>query len=175
MADDKDSQQSAGPQSDGDEYPGVDLAYDIAVASYDSIVKRLDAIDGRLQTMLAFAATTTAVVPTAAKSAGLSFRSYWLYAALAVFAIQLLLGTIGRFFGRVRLLRPEVLFQRWLHKSTWLFKKDMIAWAACDFDDNARLLENRWRLTVAVSVLFFIEAVLLLLWVAFAARVGSGS
>jgi hypothetical protein len=149
-------------------YPGVELAYELAVASYDSIIKRLDVMDGRLQTMLAFAATTTAVVPSVANSRGLTFRSYWLYAALTVFFVQLIVGTIPRFWGRIKLIKPEVLWQRWLHKSTWQFKKDYIYFASEDFNHNAELLKSRWWLTVAVSILFFVEVLLLLIWVALA-------
>lgn len=152
--------------SDEATYPSVDLAYDIAVASYDSIIKRLDVMDGRLQTMLAFAATTTAVVPTVANARGLTFRSWWLYLALTSFILQLVIGTLGRSVGTVRLLKPETFYLRWLHKSPWEFKKDLIYWASKDFNDNAALLESRWRLTVAISLLFFIEVLLLLVWVA---------
>ncbi len=35
-------------------YPSVELVYPIAVASYDAALRRLDTIDGRLQTVLAF-------------------------------------------------------------------------------------------------------------------------
>jgi hypothetical protein len=45
----------------------VNLAYDIAVDSYDVLGKRLELIDGRLQTILAlFASSTVAVLAIAA-------------------------------------------------------------------------------------------------------------
>jgi hypothetical protein len=154
------------PIVDETAYPSVDLAYDIAVASYDSIIKRLDVMDGRLQTILAFAATTTAVVPTVANARGLTFRSWWLYLALTTFVLQLVIGTVARSAGRIRLLKPETFYLKWLHKSAWQFKKDLIYWSSKDFNDNAALLERRWRLTVTISLLFFIEVLLLLVWVA---------
>jgi hypothetical protein len=149
------------------EYPGVELAYAIAVASYDSIVKRLDVMDGRIQTMLAFASTTTAVVPTVAKAAGLSFRSWWLYSALGLFALQLIIGTYARLVGTIRLLKPAAFYDRWLAKSPWTFKKDLIYFAGQDFNANGKLLQTRWRLTVAISVIFFLEVGLLLAWIAY--------
>ena len=94
------------------QYPGVDLAYDLTVNSCESIIKRIDVMDGRLQTILAFAATTTAVVPGVANSRGLTFRSNWLYAALGIFIVQLLVGTIARSFGTIKLVRPDVLWDR---------------------------------------------------------------
>lgn len=149
-------------------YPGVDLAYEIAVESYDSVVKRIDVMDGRIQTLLAFAATTTAVVPTVAKSIGLSFASRWLYLALITFTLQLLVGLVGRSVGQIRLLEPELFYQRWLHKDSWRFKKDLIYFAGLDFKKNAALLKTRWWFTVLISILFVIEALLLVGWVAFA-------
>lgn len=154
------------------DYPGVDLAYDLAVNSYDSIIKRLDIMDGRLQTILAFAATTTAVVPTVANARGLSFRSWWLFLGLGAFVAQLVIGTLGRSFGTVRLLKPEIFYEKWLDKSPWTFKKDLVFWAGKDFNDNAALLRTKWRLTLIVSVLFFVEVIFLLAWVA-AARLMS--
>jgi hypothetical protein len=158
--------QSGSRTRDEAAYPSVDLAYNLAVASYDSIVKRLDAMDGRLQTMLAFSATTTAVVPTVANARGLTFRSWWLYLALTSFVLQLIIGTVARSAGSIRLLKPESFYLKWLHKSTWEFKKDLIYWAGKDFNDNATLLERRWRSTVLISLLYFIEVFLLLVWVA---------
>jgi len=146
-------------------YPGVAHAYEIALASYDSIIKRIDVMDGRIQTMLAFAATTTAIVPTAAKAAGLSFRSYWLYFALVAFGLQLIFGTIARLAGTIRLLTPETLYHKWLHKSKWTFEKDLIHFASKDFYHNAKLLKLRWMLTVSISILFFVEVGFLLIWV----------
>src|SRR5256885_2190692 len=64
-------------------YPSVDLAYQIAVDSYDALVKRVDSIDGRLQKMLALFAPVTATVPVIGAARGLSFHSNWFYGALA--------------------------------------------------------------------------------------------
>jgi hypothetical protein len=147
-------------------YPGVELAYDLTVDACDSIIKRLDVMDGRLQTILAFAATTTAIVPSVANSRGLTFRSNWLYAALGLFVVQLLVGTMARTFGSIKLVRPHVLWERWLEKNPWLFKKDFVHFARQHFDHNASLLRRRWWLMLLISLLFFIEVILLVVWIA---------
>jgi hypothetical protein len=147
-------------------YAGVNPAYQLAISSYDNLVKRLDAYDGRIQTILAFAASTTAVVPSVANANGLHFRSVWLYLALAAFAFTLLLGTYARLSGTVRLLNPSTLYEKWLHFSEWEFKKNFIYFAGKDFEANKALIEKKWKLSVAVSCLFFLEAVLLVVWVA---------
>jgi hypothetical protein len=65
-------------------YPSVDLAYQIAVASYDSAVKRLDTIDGRIQTILAFIVSVTVAVPSIGGARGISFNSVWFISAVVV-------------------------------------------------------------------------------------------
>ena len=152
--------------SEAETYPGVELAYDLTVNACESIIKRLDVMDGRLQTILAFAATTTAIVPSVANSRGLTFRSNWLYAALGLFVAQLLIGTIARSFGYIKLVRPQVLWERWLEKDTWLFKKDYVFFGKQHFDHNAALLRRRWWLMLLISFLFFIEVILLVVWIA---------
>jgi hypothetical protein len=123
-------------------------------------------MDGRLQTILAFAATTSAIVPTVANARGLAFRSWWLYLALVLFALILAVGSYARLCGTIRLLKPEIIYDRWLHKGPLQFKKDFVYFAAQDFNENAALVKKKWRLSVAISCLFFIEVACLVVWVA---------
>jgi hypothetical protein len=147
------------------DYPGVDLAYDLAVGSYDSVIKRLDIIDGRLQTIMAFAATTTALVPTVAGARMITFHSTLLYLAIACFALQLFVGTYARLCGTVLMLNPANFYQKWLDWSPWEFKKNFIYWAGEDFRENVALVRKKWALSVTISILFFLEAALLVAWV----------
>jgi hypothetical protein len=147
------------------EYPGVDLAYDLSISSYDSVIKRLDIIDGRLQTIMAFAATTTALVPTVAAARGITFHSILLYLAIASFGLQLIIGTYARLCGKVRMLNPAILYERWLGWEPWEFKKNFVYWAGEDFKENVRLVDKKWSLSLTISLLFFLEVALLVAWV----------
>src|SRR6185503_12541513 len=113
---------------------------------------------------MAFAATTTALVPSVASARGLTFHSKLLYFAIGCFVVELIVGTYARFCGTVRLLNPANLYERWLEWSPWEFKKNFIYWAGEDFKDNVRLVNKKWALSVVVSVLFFLEAALLVAW-----------
>jgi hypothetical protein len=105
-------------------YPGVELAYPLAASSYDVALKRFDAMDGRLQTILAFIVATSAAVP-----------------ALAA--------------GRIHFQScPD-----------WEFKMDFINQAANDFEVNATIIERKWRCTLAITLLFFVQTALLAAWV----------
>jgi hypothetical protein len=152
------------------QFPSVELAYPLAVAAYDSATKRLDSIDGRLQTILAFIVTVSVIVPSIAAGRGVSFQSGWFYAALIVFIVAIGIGIWARLTGDVRLLSPSNLFQEWLSDSEWQFKKDMIYHAGQDFDKNMKLALLKWRCSVAVTLLFVLQAVCQTVWVLSAAR-----
>jgi hypothetical protein len=148
------------------QYPSVDLAYPIAVASYEVAAKRLDTVDGRLQTILAFIVTVSVAVPSVAGSRGASFQSPWFFAALIVFLGAIATGTYARLVGMLRVLKPSQLYLDWLGDPEWEFKKNMIHFAGQDFDANLRLVNFKWKCSVAVTILFAAEAVCLAAWVA---------
>jgi len=147
------------------EYPSIELAYPIAVASYDVAARRLDTIDGRLQTIMAFIVTVSVAVPSTAGGRGVHFRSLWFYAALFLFIASIGLGTYARLIGKLRVLKPSHLFQDWLGDPLWDFKKDMIYFAGQDFDANISLVNSKWRCSVAITILFVLEAICLSVWI----------
>jgi hypothetical protein len=149
-----------------EQYPGVELAYPLAVASYDTIIKRLDFVDGRIQTLLAFAVTTIAIVPSVANARGIAFRSIWFYFAILAVAAILVVGSYARHTGTIAVLNPAILYEKWLAHSEWEFKKNLIYWAGVDFASNSELLVKKWQLSVAITFLFFLETVFLVAWVA---------
>ena len=148
------------------EFPSVDLAYPIAVASYEVAAKRLDTVDGRLQTILAFIVTVSLAVPSVAGGRGLPFGSAWFYTAVGVFLAAVALGTYARLAGKLRVLKPSNLYEGWLDLPEWTFKKDMIYFAGEDFVKNLRLVNFKWKCSVVVTILFVAEAVCLAAWVA---------
>jgi hypothetical protein len=145
-------------------YPGVELAYPLAVSSYDVALKRFDAMDGRLQTILAFIVATSAAVP--ALGAGrIHFQSSYFYWAVVCFVMAVIGGTLARLLGKVRVLVPRQAFNHWLHKPDWEFKMDFINQAANDFEVNATIIERKWRCSLAITLLFFVQTAFLAAWV----------
>ncbi len=147
------------------EFPSVELAYPLAVASYESASKRLDSVDGRLQTILAFIVTVSVAIPSIASGRGIPFQSYWFYASFFFFVSGIGVGIWARLYGNVRLITPTNLFQDWLRDSKWQFQKDMIYHAGQDFDANMKLVNQKWRCSVAVTLLFVLQAVCQTVWV----------
>ena len=153
-------------ESVSDLFPSVELAYPIAVASYENIIKRIDALETRTQTMMAFAATLTVAIPAMTAGRGLKFTSGWFITALILFAIANAIGTISRLKGDLKLLSPKVLFDDYLACSDWEFKKETIYWAGENFSHNNNLLLERHRLVVWMNVIFSLEAAVLSVWAA---------
>jgi hypothetical protein len=147
-------------------FPSVELAYPIAVASYESIIKRIDALENRTQTMMAFAATLTVAIPAMTAGRGLTFRSGWFITALVLFAVANVIGVVSRLRGDLLLLSPKVLFDNYLVCSDWEFKKETIFWAGNNFSHNNTLLLQRHRLVVWMNIIFSLEAVALAVWAA---------
>jgi hypothetical protein len=122
--------------------------------------------------MLAFFASVTAAVPAIGASRGISFRSGWFYCAIAAMVTATILTAVARLAGKVKLLDPnELNTDWWLRRSEWEFKNYIIQAASNAFTLNKQLVERKWWCTVAISVLFFIGALCLALWVVSGHRV----
>ena len=145
-------------------YPGVENAYPLAVSSYDVALRRLDAMDGRLQTILAFIVATSAAVPSLA-AGRIQFRSGYFYIAAICFALAVIGGTLARLLGRIRVLVPRHAFNHWLHKPDWEFKMDFINHAANDFEHNSTIIRRKWWSSLAITLLFFVQTGFLAAWV----------
>jgi len=152
-------------ETDERKFPSVELAYPIAVTAYEVALKRLDTMDGRLQTIVAFAVSVYGGFVSFASGSRISFASCWFLVAtlLCIFAVGL--GIYGRLSGNVRMLKPSHLYAEWLSDNKWEFQKDMIYHAGKAFDENMSLVASKWRTSVYVTVLFAIEVAGLTVWV----------
>lgn len=148
-------------------WPAVHLAYDFVLPSYQWAQQRLDATDLRIQTLQAFAATVTLAAPILAATVvkDIDLQSAWFIAALALFVVTVVLGAVVRAYGRLELMSPKRLYDRWLGDSEWEFKKDAIYFAGKHFEANRSLINKKGLLADGMTVLFVVETALLLTWV----------
>ena len=148
------------------EYPGTDLAYDIAVASYSLSERRWDAIHQRIDVLLSFVTTLTVAAPVVAAAVLESpdFASPLLFAAGAVYLALVLVALVARSTGSLRQLSPKRLYEGWLQLEETDFKRRMIYWSG-EHADEAR--KQAYCKTLAATLLvglFAIEGVLFLVW-----------
>lgn len=146
------------------DYPSIELVYPIAVNSYEVATKRLDVMDGRLQTITAIMVTVSVAFVGFLGARGVRFDNVWFFVSVVLFLLGVVLGMAGRLIGNVRLLDPETLYDGWLHVQEFEFKKDMIYAAGQAFSQNMRLVGFRWRVSVILTVLFVVQMICLGLW-----------
>ena len=136
------------------QFPSVNLAYDLAVRSDDLSVERADAMDSKIQSLISLSCALTFAIPVAARSLKLDLSSHWFTAIVVVFGLTVIVGIAGRFFirkGNIKCVDPAKLYEDWLHLSEWEFKKDFTYYAAWRFEQNGRLITTRWWCAVAHS------------------------
>lgn len=146
-------------------YPGVDLAYELALASYETAQKRLDVLDNRLETLIALGATVSLAVPLIASEKNISFNSIWFYGAVVAFLLAMIVGITARLRGYLKLLHPAVLYDEFLPYPEWEFKKNIIFFAGQHYEENIRLVNRRGRLAVWAAILFLVEMIFVVVWV----------
>ena len=149
-------------------YPGVNCAYDFVLPSYQWMLARFEATSNRLQTLLGFATTVTLAVPAIATSIrkDVQFSSPWFLCAFVLFGLIMIIGLVARARGSLALANPKVLYQSYLYKTEWEFRKDAIYWASEHFETNASIIDSKAWLATVMTVLFVIETIMLLIWLA---------
>ena len=143
----------------------IDLAYELAVDSYEPLIKRLDAIDVRLQNIMGFAGTNLALVTSVASARNLSFRSFWFWAAVAAFLLIIAIGTVARHYGTVIMIDPASLDDEWLALEPNEFKESFIKHTGKNWSLNNNLVSLRWKVSVWIGILFFIQILFLIAWI----------
>ena len=155
------------PTVDPADYPGVETAFELIMPSYQLVEARLQSVNTWIQNMQVFAATLT--VGAAAIAAGIvddiSFSSWSFILAMVAFVATVVIGTVARAYGSVQLINPNKLFDLYLRKDVWTFKKDLLASAGDDFDANSKVVNCKGYAATAMTVLVLVETALLVGWI----------
>ena len=149
-----------------DQWPGVYQAYDFVVASYDWPMRRLNAVEGRIQTLMMFSVSLgmTGPVLVASLMEKVSFGSVWFVAALAVALANLVVGMVARTSGGIKLMSLQTVCEDWLHHSEWEFKQLSVYWAGRHFEHNTNVVNKKGRVVLWMTGAFLAEAALMLAW-----------
>lgn len=153
-------------KSKEDKYPSVDLGYEIAKESYRVASQRFDVvnngIDRTLTWMLSFNLGFIAIIYKDAHA--LELKSWWFYSAMIVFLLSVVLGLSTK-YKRLAITRsPKVIFEEWLHKTEWEFKKDSIYYAGKNYINNKRVIDRNGVISDLIIFLFLIEIILMAVW-----------
>ena len=150
----------------GSEYPGVDLAYDIAVQSYDLAERRWDGVNQRIDVFLSFVTTVTVAAPIVATAvlSNPDFRSPLLIAAGSVYLGLVVIALVVRSLGSLREISPKLLYDGWLHLDEDEFKRRLIFWAGQHADEARRKTYRKALAATFLAGLFVVEGALFLAW-----------
>ena len=158
-----------GRRARGTTPPGVLLAYEFVIPSYQWVIQRLDAVDLRIQTLQAFSATVTLAAPILAATVvrNIDLQSLWFIGALIPFVAILVIGASARAWpwGGLILPSPQVLYDDWLEDSDLKFRKDAVKYAGKHFESNRFLINTKGYIADFMTALFVAETMLLLTWV----------
>lgn len=156
------------PKTEEEEFPSVELAYPIAVDSYEVAMKRLDLMDGRLQTLLTVIVTFFAAFVTVGNYQKADFSSWLFGISVLIFFGNVTTGIYARLSGTVKLLNPESLRLDWLADTEWEFKRNMIYFASKSFTENMSEANRKWQYSIGLSFGLFLQAMFQLAWVRWA-------
>ncbi len=151
---------------DFDLYPSIELAYHDARASYDITLRRLDAIDKRLDTLQATAATISFAVPVLIKTlqTNATLKSPWLLIALSLFALVEFAATVVRAWGGVTVVDPRALYTKTLHLPPRVYHLRAVYWAGQHFEKNRKVINLKGAAANGLTAAVVIEFALLLVW-----------
>ena len=93
------SARQADSSSDGGS--SVDLAYALALKSYEIAQSRFDLMNGRIQILMTIFVTLALAVPAAINILGLELRPFWGIAAVVALGAAIASGTWGLISGQL--------------------------------------------------------------------------
>lgn len=154
-----------------EQYPSVDLAYDITLQSYDIAFKRSDLIDGNADKLLTWATATNLAIFTIVITKFIQpeqihkAMNIWFYIASFLYVVMVFIVHRVKLAGWFAILNPEILWKGWLHKSHWQFKKDILAFGRKDFVNNMTLIKKKAKLLGYATFSFLLQMAVLVKWV----------
>lgn len=156
----------AGENGTQEEQAGVDLAYNLMQNSYDLAVSRLNAVENRIQAVMVFSASFIVTVPVLIAATGntIALATPLFYVAATIAGTNLLIGTLTRALGEVKLPRIYLNPREWLGLHAYWFKFYAVEDATQHFKDNLRTVNRNGLVAIIMTGLFLAETVLLAVW-----------
>ena len=157
------------PKSE-EEYPSLELAYQYVFYPYEWMLRRVEAVESRIQNFLVFAATFTVGVPIAV--VGLNGDSVMLNVwwsiiailALASFGLVVERSLKSRQHGAIQFPNVGKLPEYWLTTSQEEFRRMAIEESGKHHNNNSLLVEHKSDLADQAVVAFVVEAGLWSIW-----------
>jgi hypothetical protein len=149
-----------------EKYPSVNLAYDIALKSYDAAMKRSDIADDGIDKLRSFVTTINLAFLAWVVSSNKTepMLNAWFLVSLAIFLFSIILSIIAKSSNGIILPSPKELYNKYLHYSEWEFRKNFIYWSGEHYEKNKDMVANKAKYIVYIFILFLLEAAMMGYW-----------
>lgn len=155
-----------------DEFPSLEIAYDLVVPSHDWAIRRFEATNRRIDNLITFIVTVTlAIVTGAIAIAGSSDRPFTLfpdttgYIALSIFLLIMFAGMYIRQMGSLAILDLMTLYRHFISLPKGEFRGRVFFQAGKNLSENQSLIQRKaWGATIMIF-LFLIEITSSGLWI----------
>ena len=157
-------------------YPSLPLAYELIMPTFDIIVKRLEAVERRVDNTLRFGitfslavgGTIVAIQTTFRTSAGLSAEPLEIAVGLVtilMFLGFLCLGMWTRLSGKIQMLDLAVLYESYIQSDVDEYQQSILYRAGRMIEYNQKLINRKARFADWVVLLFVLELISSLAWI----------
>lgn len=138
-------------------YPSLDLAYEIALESFRIGERRFDGSGERAERLLSLIVAVNAVGMPLLASKGATIGTIWIVVAVCLLAGAMGLAMCARSAGKFTTLSPGELREKWLTLPQDRFKADLIGAAQAVLDDNSAVIDKRWRFQRCATICLILE------------------
>ncbi len=152
-----------------EEQPGLRLAYEFVIPSYQWTITRSEAVHARIQNLLGFAAALTVGAPVFGRAIWnhLSANSTWFILAAGAFVLTAVVGLVASRLGDIVLMDPAALCKEWLVLSEADFRRNAVEWAGKHFDESFKWINRKGIALKVMTLLFLAETGFLVVWIVF--------
>lgn len=141
------------------DFPSLELAYNIAIASYETSQKRMDAVDSKTQSLTALCITSFIALPTIARAWNVTFQSFFFYASMLLIFVSIIFSIISLRVGTVDRLDPSKLWDdEWLDYPRGQFMKDAIYHAGGSLKKADETIIYKWNMS-NLALRFYFAAI----------------
>lgn len=148
-----------------EKYPSVDLAYKIAIASFEVMSKQWHSINSLLHALLSISLSFVVAVPLIAKAANITVTDKRVIAILVFCGLTAICCMIGRLRGSLRVIDPGALYAHAIQKEQEMFKRDMVHSAGKEFKTNQQRIKNKWYISLTATVFLVCQILALVFWI----------
>lgn len=156
-------------------YPSLPLAYELIMPTFDIVLKRLEAVERRVDNILRFGITfslavggTVVAIQSTLENAVLFPGTFGLIVGLTtilLFLTFLIIGMSARTFGKVQMLDLSVLYESYIQSDINEYRQSILYRASRMIEYNQKLINRKAGIADWVVLLFVLELTTSLAWI----------